>query len=200
MERLAAHAGGARCLAFLRAICLDFFIAIALTAATAATGKEFSDFLTLGMPKFTKLCAYYNSVSIAAIGVGAGHPSPLKKPRMADRHESACRVNRTAQPELRPLPDCGRGAFASAAKAGASHFRLGRTLQASGSRDWTASAAKAGASQRGRAERLRQRVPGTRFIALPGRAGPPALAPGLGTARKSGKFLQGSAKKCKKVQ
>jgi hypothetical protein len=42
-----------------RAICLDCVIAIALTTATAATGKEFSDFLTLGMPKFTKLGAYY---------------------------------------------------------------------------------------------------------------------------------------------
>jgi hypothetical protein len=58
-----------------RVICLDSFIAIALTAATTATGRIFSDFLIDGMPKFTKVGVHYSCVSIAATGVGARHPS-----------------------------------------------------------------------------------------------------------------------------
>jgi hypothetical protein len=96
-----------------RAICLDCGVAIALTAATAATGKKFLDFLTLGMPKFTKLGAYSNSVSMTATGVGAGHH----------------------------------------------HHHL----------------------------------------SLPIQGMPVSLGPGLRTARQSGEFLSGSAKKCQKV-
>jgi hypothetical protein len=79
VERLAAHSGGARCLAFSRYLprCV---IAIALNGATAATGKEFSDFLIDRVTQTTKLGAYYDSVSIAATGVGVRHHVPRAMP------------------------------------------------------------------------------------------------------------------------